>query len=71
MAQSLLFKSWSKKSNTMSSCRVWVKELGLNKFKWFVAWVKEIHEQEQMPLCRKIPKNDRAKNLINGYSSVQ
>ena len=55
----------------MSSCRVWAKELGLNKFKQFVAWVKEIREQEQMSLCQKIPRNDRAKNLINGYRSVQ
>ena len=57
------FKSWSKKSNTMNSCRVWVRKLGLSKFKRFVAWVKEIHEQEQMQLCRKIPRNDRAKKL--------
>ena len=30
MAQSLLVKSWSKRSHTMNFCRVWAKELGFS-----------------------------------------
>ena len=55
----------------MNSCRVQTKELGLSKFKRNIAWVKGTHEQEQMPLYRKITQNDRAKNLIYRYRLVQ
>ena len=37
----------------MNSCRVWVKELGLSKFKRVLAWVKGTHEQERNAIMWK------------------
>ena len=42
-----------KKPNTMNFCRVWVRELGLSKFKRVVAWVKGTHEQERNAIVLK------------------
>ena len=37
----------------MNSCRVWVKELDLSKFKRVLAWVKGTHEQERNAIMWK------------------
>ena len=37
----------------MNSCRVWVKEFDLSKFKRVVAWVKGTHEQERNAIVLK------------------
>ena len=64
------FKSWSKKSNTMNSCRVWVKELGLSKFKRFVAWVRKYTSKSKCQCVERSPRLIGLKNLINGYRSM-
>ena len=43
-------KSWSKKPNTMNSCRIWIEELGLNKLNGILHGVKE-HTNKNKSHC--------------------
>ena len=55
------FKFWSKKPNTMNSCRVWIEELGLSKLNEILHGVREHTNKNKSHCTERSPRMIRLK----------